>query len=206
MALDMFQATPELVPLPQRGTDLNRETAHGVLKQAINPSAAPHRILELPGPHAEVQLHIAQPVLFVRVGDDLAETGRGFVVDTRGASLGERETATGGLVGNGYVLERLDVRSDSRILNSVRIAWINSGRSQPGVIELREQDMPGGHWRRLTPAEPLEPGEYALVEIVSDHEVNLNVWDFGVHADAKENLEAQRPDTRGPAVLKSRKP
>jgi hypothetical protein len=206
MALDTFQSTPELVPLPQRGTDLNRETAHGVLKQAINPSSAPHRILELQGPRAEVQLHVSQPVLFVRIGDDLAETGRGFVVDTHGASLSEREVSTGGATGSVYVLVRLNAREDTRIVNSFRIAWLDSGRKQPEVIELHEENLPGGHWLKLVPTEPLQPGEYALIEVLSDHEVNLNVWDFGIHADAKENLEVQRPDDRGPAVLKSRKP
>lgn len=205
LALDRFEDTPELVPMPQQGTDLNKETAHGVLKQAINPASSPHRILELPHRSAEVQLHVAEPAFYVRVGDDLAEGGGGFTVDTHGAG-GFRETPTGGAAGSSYVVERLDPRLDSRIVNSFRIAWLNSGRKQPEVIETSEQELPGGHWLKLTPTDPLEPGEYALIEVVSDHEVNLNVWEFGIHPAAKENLEAMRPEVRGPVELKSRKP
>lgn len=207
LALDRFEDTPELVPLPQQGTDLNKETAHGVLKQALNPASSPHRILELPHRSADVQLHGTEFSFYVRVGDDLAETGGGFIVDTHGADNNTvRETPTGGAAGSSYVIERLDARLDSRIVNSFRIAWLNSGHKQPEVIETREQELPGGHWLKLTPTEPLEPGEYALIEVVSDHEVNLNVWEFGVHPQAAENLEALRPDVRGPVELKSRKP
>jgi hypothetical protein len=204
VVLDTFEGTPELVPVPQQGTDLNKETAHGTLKQAINPASSPHRILELQRPRADVQLHVAEPVFYVRIGDDLAEGGGGFTVDTHGADF--RETPTGGQAGSAYVIERLDARQDSRIVDSFRIAWLNGGRKQPDVIETRQQDLPGGHWMKLTPTQPLEFGEYALIEVVSDHEVNLNVWEFGVHAGAKENIEAIRPDARNPAALKNRKP
>jgi hypothetical protein len=31
--------------------------------------------------------------------------------------------------------------------------------------------------------------------VLDDRNLNLNVWDFGVHSDAKENVEALRPET-----------
>jgi hypothetical protein len=52
----------------------------------------------------------------------------------------------------------------------------------------------------------LEFGEYALIEVLSDHEINLNVWDFGVHSDAKENVEAIRPEAKKPVTLERRNP
>jgi hypothetical protein len=206
LALDTFEATPELVPMPQQGSDLNKESAHAVLKQALNPSSSPHRILELQRNQADVQLHVADPVFFVRVGDDLPEGGAGFTVDTHGAPDSSREASTGGAAGSSYIIERVDSRQDSRIVDSFRIGWVNSGRKQPDIIETRQEDLPGGHWIKLTPTQPLEFGEYALIEIVSEHEVNLNVWDFGVHPTAKENIEAQHPEERHPATLRSRKP
>lgn len=204
IVMDTFEGTPELVPMPQQGTDLNPETAHGVLKLGINPHSAPHQILELQRPQADVQLHVPDPVFFVRVGNDLPDAGGGFTVDTHGAS--QHETPAGGEEGSAYVIERLDAMQYSRILDSFKISWLNSGRPQPGIIETREQDLPGGHWLKLTPTQPLDFGEYALVEVVSGHEVNLNVWDFGVHSAAKENVEAIRPEVRHPAVLNHRTP
>jgi hypothetical protein len=209
LVLDTFEGTPELVPLPQQGTDLNSETAHALLKQAINPSSAAHRILSIPGPQSDIQLHVAEPVFFVRIGSDRAEPsgGRGIVVDTHGASNNSlRDTPTGGAAGSSYVIERLDARQDSRVVDSFRIAQLNSGKKQPDVIETRQEDLPGDHWMKLTPLQPLEFGEYALIEVVSDHEINLNVWDFGVHSAATENVEAIRPEERRPATLKTRRP
>ena len=34
MVMDTFEDTPELVPVPQEGTDLNKETSHAVQKKA----------------------------------------------------------------------------------------------------------------------------------------------------------------------------
>ncbi len=42
LALDTFRGTPELVPLAQTDSDLNRNTAHNLLKAAVNPLSAAH--------------------------------------------------------------------------------------------------------------------------------------------------------------------
>jgi hypothetical protein len=205
LALDTFRGTPELVPLVQQGSDLNRETAHAVQKLAINPASSAHRIFTVPGYRSEIQLHVADPVFYVRLGEDDAAPGRGggITVDTHGQS--GRATPSGGADESDYVIERLDVRNDSRVVDSFRIAWLGN-RKQPDVIELKEETLPGGHWLKLTPLQPLEFGEYALVEVVSGHELNLDVWDFGVHSDAKENVEALRPEPRRPVTLERRRP
>ena len=202
LALDTFRATPELVPVPQVGSDLNKETAHAVQKAAINPASSAHRILDISGYGSDIQLHVADPVFYVRVGpDDAAEAsgGAAITVDTHGAS--GRATPSGGSAASDYVIERLDVRQDLRVVDSFRIALLGSGRKQPDVIELKEEPLPGGHWLKLTPVAPLDFGEYALVEVLNDHEVNLDVWDFGVHSDAQENVEAIPPEVKRPATL-----
>jgi hypothetical protein len=51
----------------------------------------------------------------------------------------------------------------------------------------------------------LEFGEYALMEVISDREVNLNVWDFGVHPTARENAGAIKPEEPRPATLRGRR-
>jgi len=203
LALDSYQGTPELVPLAQEGSDLNRETAHAMQKQAINPSSAAHQIAELAGTASEVKLHALEPAIYVRIGeDDAYAPGGGMVVDTHGAS--GRATPSGGAERSGYVLERLDVRRDTRILSSFKITWLDTGRRQPEIVELKQEPLPGGHWLRLTPEAPLEVGEYALVEILNGAALNLNVWDFGIHPDAKESYEAIKPDARKPATLEHR--
>jgi hypothetical protein len=205
LVLDTFHGTPELVPLEQEGGDLNKETAHNVLKQAINPSSAAHRILDVRNQSADIQVHVADPVFYVRVGaDDEGDAGAGgFTVDTHGAA--GRAAPSGGNAANGYVLERLVVLNDGRVVESFRLGLLGV-KKQADVIEMNADDLPGGHWMKLTPVQSMEFGEYALVEVLSDHEVNLGVWDFGVHPEAKENAEAIRPVEQKPATLGRRQP
>jgi hypothetical protein len=205
VVLDTFNGTPELVPLVQQGGDLNKETAHNVLKLAINPASSPHRILDVRGERADIQLHVAVPAFYVRVGaDDEGDAGSAaFTVDTHGAS--GRETPTGGAETSGYIIERLNVLYDARVVDSFRLALLGV-KKQTDVIEMKQEDLPGGKWMKLTPVQQMEFGEYALVEVLSDHEVNLGVWDFGVHPDAKEDAEAIRPEPQRPVTLERRKP
>jgi len=202
VALDSFQGGPELVPLEQEGSDLNRETAHAVEKLEINPAAAAHGIAELKGASADVQLHVGGPVFYVRVGEDDAAGGGGFVVDTHGA--GGRAVPSGGDARSGYVIERLDARRDVRVVNSFRIGWLGTGRGQADVVEVKQETLPGGKWLKLTPVVGLEPGEYALVEVLGERAVNLNVWDFGVHPGAPEGYEVIKPEVRKKVELERR--
>ncbi|WP_254064876.1 hypothetical protein [Granulicella sp. S156] len=204
LVLDTFNNIPELVPLEQQGGDLNKETAHNVLKVEVNPSSSPHRLLDIPGDRADIQVHVATPVIYLRVGADDAEEDAGssaITVDTHGAA--GRATPSGGAETSSYVLEHLEVRGDIRVFNSFRIKLLGS-KPQPDVVEVHTQPLPGGHWLKLTPDNPLEPGEYALVEVLSGHEVNLGIWDFGVHPAAHDNAEAIRPEPKRPVALERR--
>jgi hypothetical protein len=210
LALDSYQGRPELLPLGQEGSDLNHETAHAVRPVELNPAASAHEIAEVHGAVSDEQLHWSTPVFYVRIGDDADMPARGaMIVDTRGGSGGGRETPSGGAAQSGYVIERMDVRSDMRVVNSFRLQELGAskavaGREQPDVIEMQQEALPGGHWLKLMPSQPLEKGEYALVEVLSGRAVNLDVWDFGVSPGAKESYEAIRPEVRKPAGLERR--
>ena len=205
LVLDVFQGTPELVPLPQKNSDLNRETAHTVVKKEVDPASSPHDLLFLKDERADVQVHVPDPVFYVRLdvkGSEEAGAGGGFTVDTKGAS--GRATPTGGSVESRYVVERVDVLRGERAVSSFLLRLLGSERKQPDLIELRAETMTGGNWRRLIPTQPLEFGEYVLIEVLNEHAVNAGVWDFGVHPTAKENDEAQRPEVKRPAQLEHR--
>jgi len=183
LALDTWQGEPELVPLMQSAGDLNRSTSHNVLRQALNPLAAPHQLLVLKRTRSYIQVHVDSPVFYLRVGDDssIPTGGTPLTVDTHGASQ-----------------RAGDSKTDSRLNGDVR--------RQEDIVETHSELMRGGHWMKLTPVEPLGFGEYALMEVISDKEVNLGVWDFGVHPTAPENRDVIHPEARRPSDLERRKP
>jgi hypothetical protein len=206
LLLDTFQGTPELVPLTQTGGDLNKKTGHSILKGLVNPLAASHQIVEIRGPRAPVQAHVAQPVLYLAIGDDNgAPTGSApMVVDTHGATGNAPTTPSGGSPNSTYVIVRADVRQDVRILTSFKISALGGVKRQEDVAETTTEVLPGGHWMKLTPTQPLLFGEYALMEVISEKEVNLGVWDFGIHPTAPENRDALKPQPPRPATLERR--
>jgi hypothetical protein len=209
LLLDTYQGTPELVPLAQNATDLNKQTAHAILPGLVNPLAASHQIVQLPGIRAYVQAHVAQPDLYLRLGDDsLAPTGSApMVVDTHGAQ-GKAVTApSGGSPDSTYVIVRADVRRDVRVLTSFKISALGDKvHRQEDIVETKTEVLPGGHWMKVTPKNPLDFGEYALMEVLSDREVNLGVWDFGIHPTAPENRDALHPPPPPPVTLERHRP
>jgi hypothetical protein len=60
-------------------------------------------------------------------------------------------------------------------------------------VPTKAEILPGKHWMKLTPKEPLDIGEYALMEILQPGMVNLDVWDFGVSPNAPENAHVITP-------------
>ena len=125
-------------------------------------------------------------------------------MDTHGAA-GVKTDSPGGPVNSGYVMVRADVRTDARVLASFNIGMLdNAVKQQEDVVETKTELLPGGHWMKVTPVHPLDFGEYALMEVISDKEVNLGVWDFGVHPVAPENRDVIKPEPKRPVTLERR--
>ena len=206
LALDTYQGGPELVPLPQNGGELNRTTGHSLIRSVLNARAAPHPIVTLRGERAIVQLHVDTPTFFVRLGgeDAFTPTGGGapLTVDTHGASSALPPTNTSS-ADSRYAVVRTDVRTAARVMDSFSL---DPARPQEATTWTSVQVLPGGHWLKLSPKSPLSFGEYALVEVLSDREINLNVWDFGIHPVAPDNRDALKPEPKRRRDLEPRRP
>jgi len=204
LALDEFQGVPELVPLIQTDGDLNHTTSHSVLKQILNPRAAPHSVVTLKGVKSYVQLHVDKPVFYIRIGEAASTGSAPLVVDTHGASSADREPDVAA-ADSRYVVVRTDVRVDARMIASFPVAAVDEGRTIDDVVATKRETLAGGHWIRLTPERSLDFGEYALVEVLSAKEINLGVWDFGVHPTAPENRDALKPEPKKRLDLERRR-
>ncbi len=198
LGLDTFHGTSELVPLAQSGGDLNRNTAHNLIPGIINPASSSHPIVQLKGETAAVQMHVDSPVIYLRIGDTPAPPtgGAPLVVDTHGATGQATSAPAGGSPDSRYVIVRADVRTGVRYITSFKISDLGGPHRRDDVIETTTQLLSGGHWMKITPRTPLDFGEFALMEIISDREVNLGVWDFGVHPVAPENRDVLKPEPR----------
>ncbi|SNT29787.1 hypothetical protein SAMN05421770_10728 [Granulicella rosea] len=207
LALDTWQGAPELVPLVQSDGDLNRSTGHNMLKATLNPFASAHQVVQLKGERAAVQVHVDRPVLYLRIGDesDTAGSGQAFTVDTGGAN---NQPQRGNVIPatSRYVIVRTEVRTNARVVYSFKTSLLGGTKQQDDVVETTTEQLPGGHWMKVTPDQPLLIGEYALLEVISDKEINLGVWDFGVHPTAPENRDAIKPEPKRPFSLERRRP
>ncbi len=203
VAVDTWHGGPELVPLSQQQTDLNKETGHGVLRGIINPRSVAHQVAVLKGEKADVQLHVSDPVMYVRIDDAQISSGTTMTVDTHGANAsgtGRKSSEPGE-----YAIVRVDVRTGARVVTSFQAGLLGSQR-QADVTETTVTTLAGGHWAKIVPKENLLIGEYALVEVLGEKEINLGVWDFGVHPTAGENRDVVRPEKKRAVRLEKRRP
>ncbi|MGI4757998.1 MAG: hypothetical protein ACRYGF_14245 [Janthinobacterium lividum] len=206
LAMDTYRGQQQLAVLQQTNGELNRQTSHNVLRQTLNSMASAHQLVEIKGEVAPVQLHVPDPDIFVRMDDDAgAEPVHGgtFQVDT-GGTRGERKIEAPSPKSD-YVILRVDVRRGVRVVTSFSISLLGTQRRQADVIETSHTLLPGGHWLKITPKEPLSFGEYALVEVLDDRNINTGVWDFGVRPTAGPNRDAILPEERRAPTLSPRR-
>jgi hypothetical protein len=208
LALDTYRGQQQLVPLPQSDGELNHNTAHNVLKAVVNPLSSSHQLVQLKGERSMVQLHVDQPVIYIRIGEAAATPSGAtpLTVDTHGASSAMKNAHPGDPAASRYVIVRANVRTNSRIVASFKISALGGVQRDEDIVETTAEMLPGGHWMKLIPKQNLTFGEYALMEVLSDREVNLGVWDFGVHPTAPANRDAILPQPKRPFALTPRKP
>jgi len=194
-ALDTYLSQPELLPLDQTGGEVNRHTAHNVLRGVINPLSGSKHTIELAGPSAKVQVHAALPTIYINV-DSSAETTE----DEKSKGLE--------LPWDRFRIVRAQVKGDTRIVGAIKTAVYGKSSQEQEVVPATAEQF-GEGWIKLTPKAPLEPGEYGVAELLGKQGMNSYVWDFGMHPDAPANLAvikpekpAQRPTSEAPTPKK----
>ncbi len=179
--LDAYSGQPQLVELDQNGGEINRNTKGNIFRAAINPLASAKQSIELKGVHAKVQAHLVQPIIYANLGDAVQDESQGAPPQNE---LRPEDK---------YRILKLDTKKSSRVVGNIKIALTGHVSQKQTVIPTLVEQMQDGPWYKIVPASPLPAGEYALVEMLPDEQINLYVWDFGVNPAAPENPGAWKP-------------
>jgi hypothetical protein len=173
--LDYYRDNPELIELVQNGGQLNQNRKSNILRAAINPLSKAKQTIEIKGPRAAVQAHVPQPAIYINIDAD--PEGR--------FGPGARD-----LQGR-FRIVRATSKRDARVVGAIEVAVYGKVSQKQSYVPTRSEAM-NSQWLKVVSEQPLDPGEYALVEMLGK-DVNMYVWDFGISPSAPENASAWKP-------------
>ena len=191
--LDSLHGEPQLIPLEQSGGEINRQMGKNILRAALNPLASVKQSIELAGAQATVQAHALRPTIFVNI--DSGDTAAAVVATEGNPNVDEPKNASGGsehFLTNRFRIVRAQRKKESRVVGNLKVTFFGKMSQEQRQVPVTSQSM-GGGWTKVIPLEPLETGEYALVEMLGENEINLYVWDFGVDPNAPSSTHAWKP-------------
>jgi hypothetical protein len=183
--LDTYLNQPELSQLTQNGAGLKKNMGSNILRSIVNPVSSSKQTVELDGLRAQIQSHVLTPVIYFSIRADDQQAGY------------SSKTAKDHLR-----ILKCQEKGDNRVVITFNIAIT-------GKVNLRAQYMDtevervSDYWVKITPSAPLQPGEYALIELDDKGSANEFVWDFGVNPAADPNPAVQRNviEEKEPALI-----
>jgi len=184
---DTFENEPQLVELQQSGGEINKNVKGNILRAAVNPIASARQNIEIPGLHAKVQSHVTLPSIYVR--DD--QQGQP-VASAAPSSSPASKTREEDLPWDRFKIVRMQTKQGKRIAGDIKVAVYGKVSQEQKLVPTNSAELSGG-WIKITPDGPLNPGEYAVVEMLGKEGMNLYVWDFGVNTSAPANPTAWKP-------------
>jgi len=199
--LDTYDNQPQIAELQQSGGDLDKNTKTNILRAMINPMAGSKQTIELPGPHSKIQSHTTIPSLYINIesNDGAPATAQASAVTAAPLAATDR-----------YRIIRVETKGGKRVAGAVKVAVTGKASTDERLVPVTATPMTGG-WIKLTPADPLASGEYAVAEMLGKDGMNIYVWDFGVNPSAPANAftwkpepPAAQPDGKQPAELQKR--
>jgi len=200
--LDEYLGSPQLVEIVPNTGDLQMARQHGL--RSVLPLQGQMAHVELEGGAAKIHLHVNEPTFYLsldtpddqKVAADQVTTNA-ITVDTHGASSVSndlRHPKKGAIKAtSGFAIVRVSARNKVRVVGTVHVSPTGEVTQEEDVIPATVEILPGKHWLKIKPKEPLLIGEYALVEILSPKDMNANVWDFQVNPRAGINESAIVP-------------
>jgi hypothetical protein len=181
--LDHYKGQPQLVEVVQNGGELNKQMGKNIMRSIVNPiPTGSKQSIELKGASARVQAHETAPAIYVDV------TATSDISDSK-----KNEPSPELNRPDRFKIVRVQPKKDVRVVSSVKISLLGKVSNQEEVVPANAEVVNNGEWVKLTPSHELEPGEYALVEMLDPQTINMFVWDFGVNPNAPANATAWTP-------------
>jgi hypothetical protein len=183
--LDTFQSQPQLVLLQQNTGEVNRNAKTNILRSAINPIASGKQTIELDGLHASVQAHATEPAIYINFDQDQGSNAS--------SQHGPQQPQQPEQPWDRYHIVRVQVKKGKRIVGDIKISLLGKATQEQNLVQTTSLKVTGG-WIKITPVNALEPGEYAVVEMLGKEGMNTFVWDFGLNPAAPANANALMPE------------
>jgi hypothetical protein len=207
--LDNFKGQPQLAELQQDEGDINKNTKTNILRGALGPLASAKQTIELDGEHASLYAHVAVPSIYIKMEDDSSLAPPPGETDSAKPSQPSldapratpqkpeqpQQPQQASILFGRFRIVRLKVKNGKRIVGDFKRAA--SGKvSQEDTTVKTTIDRVGSGWLKLTPAEALAPGEYAIIETEGSGGMNLYVWPFSANPTAPANSNPWTPDVK----------
>ena len=193
--LETYQGQPQILEIQQVSGDLNHNVKGNIFRTAI-PLAGMKATVELEGTHAALQSHADVPSIYIKLDDapDAIPSSSRNGSDHSSQPQRPQQAEQAMVPFDRFHIVKAEVKGGKRIVLDLK-------RNSEGKINQQHFvkttiDRVTGGWLKLTPALPLAPGEYAMVEMVNGEGVNLGVWDFGVNPKAAANPNPWKPDVK----------
>jgi hypothetical protein len=195
--LDSFQGEPQILEIQQTAGDINRNTKGNIFRGAINPIAGLKQAIELDGAHAPVQAHVDVPSLYINVDPVPGAPDPSAAPKDSHAPQQPQQPEQPLVPIDLFRIVKTEVKGGKRIVGDVKRQVTGKISQEQHYVKTTITRVSGG-WLKLTPTESLQPGEYALVEVMGKEGMNLYVWDFGVNPKAPANANPWKPEAKGP--------
>jgi hypothetical protein len=216
---DSFQGEPQLVEIQQTAGDVNQNTKANIFRAAI---AGAKATIELDGTHASVQCHVGVPSLYINAEASPDQAVQAEIDANRAQTQAAQAKAQQPEAQSSpqqpqqpqqpeqpivpfdrFRIVRAEVKGGKRVVGDIKRTPTGKTSQDQHFVKTTITNVTGG-WLKLTPTEPLTPGEYAVVEMMGKEGMNLYVWDFGVNPKAPANTNPYKPDakTSPPAAAK----
>lgn len=200
--LDTYQGEPQIVEMNQAAGDVKRNTKGNIFRGAINPVSSMRQTIELEGSHAPIQSHGDVPTFYIKI-DETQDQPDSPAASARPAQPQQPQKAT--VPYDRFRILRVEVKGNKRIVGDIKRQVTGKVTREQHEIKSTITDIRGG-WLKLTAAENLTPGEYALVEMTEKEAMNLYIWDFGVNPKAAANPNPWKPDVKPAAQPAPKQP